>query len=27
MVYNVIKTIGQGRAEPVSIPDPQPAHA
>jgi cytochrome c oxidase cbb3-type subunit 1 len=27
MVYNVIKTIGQGRAEPVSIPDPQPVHA
>jgi cytochrome c oxidase cbb3-type subunit 1 len=27
MVYNVIKTIDQGRPEPVSIPDPQPAHA
>jgi cytochrome c oxidase cbb3-type subunit 1 len=27
MVYNVIKTIGQGRPESVSIPDPQPAHA
>jgi cytochrome c oxidase cbb3-type subunit 1 len=27
MVYNVAKTIGEGRALPVTIPPPQPAHA
>lgn len=27
MVYNVAKTIGQGRTEPVMVPDPEPAHA
>jgi hypothetical protein len=27
MVYNVAKTIGQGKVTPVAIPNPEPAHA
>jgi cytochrome c oxidase cbb3-type subunit 1 len=27
MIYNVAKTVGQGKAATVAIPSPQPAHA